>query len=612
LTENASVAAEVQPHAPRTVWIPWAVAGLFLALAMLVSLVHFREVLPEAQLLSVTILPPEGHSFGDDGYNIPVFSPDGTRIVFVARTGDGKRQLWVRPLDASVAQPIPGTDSATYPFWSPDSRYLAFATPDNILRKADLIRGGPPVTVTSLPRPLRGGTWNEQGVIVFGVNGPDSLYRVPAAGGNATLIEGLYPANRSIGPRNPQFLPDQKHFLFIVPTDVVPFPVCVASLDEPGKLGKEVARAHSNAVYAGGHLLYLRENTLVAQPFDPKRLETAGEAVPIAENIPTFGLPGRVAFFAVSPNGLLAYQTGGAGAGARLIWMDRAGKELKQIGDAVYLFNDLRLSPDEKVLAATIQDQTSAEDIWLYDLARDLKTRFTFDPAYDRDAVWTPDGKSIIWRSNRKAAGNLYRKASDGTGAEELLYADAPMKVPGNISPDGKTLLYFSDDPRGGKMGSDLWVLPLVPEQPGTPLKPRAFIQTPFAEFFAHFSPDGKWVAYTSDESGRIEVYVVPYPGPGGKRQISTGGGNRPLWRSDGKEIFYQQTGDLMAAEIAVRNGSFEVGKVQKLFGGIGSSRGYLYAPAAGGQKFIVSQQGAEKTSQPYTLVHNWPALLKK
>jgi len=342
----------------------------------------------------------------------------------------------------------------------------------------------------------------------------------------------------------------------------------------------------------------------MAQPFDPDRLETKGEAVRLAEGVPTYVQPSRGASFTVSANGLLAYQSEDSATGSRLAWKDRQGKvlgNLDETGDEMF---EMALSPDGKRLAALAG---SSEDIWIYDTARGIRTRFTFNPGIDLSPVWSPDGATIYYSSGL----NLFRKVSDGASSEELLMSD-PAEAslfPTSFSPDGKALLHVK---RGEATNDNLWVLPVAPAHPGGKPEPRVFLQTQFNELGGQFSPDGNWVAYFSDESGVFEVYAAPYPGPGGKRQISSGGGKYPRWRRDGKELFYvTPTGDLMAAEVASRNGTLEIGRVQKLFEGIIQSEG-TYAVSADGQKFMVVENSGARSSHPWMLIENWPGTLRK
>ena len=611
LTQQTAAPAGGSVSAARNT-LAWISAALLLLIATTIGILYFREALPEQPQINSTLLPPDGGSFDFSTFALPAISPDGKSIAFGVRGGDGKTQLHVRRLDSPTARLLPETEGASGPFWSPDGGYLAFAKGASLM-KID-VQGGPPVTLAPANN-FRGGTWNVDGVILFGTNGSDTIRRVASAGGDPVKATTLDQGETT--HRYPFFLPDQKHFLYIAPRAEMPFPLRVGSLDEPGTPGKVVAQVGSPAEYAAGQLFYLRGNTLMVQPFDVGRLETTGEPRPIAERIPTFGIPTRMAPFAVSPTGLLVYQSGASAGQSRLEWIDRAGKALEQIGDPVSQFYEVELSPNGKTLAASIID-ASGQNIWLYDLGRNgLKTRFTFGQANDGDLTWAPDGATIIWRSPRTGhPADLYRKASNGAGTEELLYTDAVGKRPSSVSPDGKALLYFGPDPNNARTVSQLWLLPLTPERPGAPLKPRPLNQPSVEGNHGQFSPDGKWIAYASFEGGqgRTDIYAMPYRGPGGKRLISTRGGSLPLWRRDGKEIFYiSSEGDLMAVGIATRDGTLEVGKEQKLFTpGLDIARGYLYAPSPDGQKFIVVQSEVSRSSPPLTLIQNWPALLKK
>ncbi|MEO8097575.1 MAG: protein kinase [Acidobacteriota bacterium] len=599
--------AGLQPEAAsRAARLPWAIAAVALAAVTALATIHFRETPPELRLVNTTLLPPDNADYDFSApFAMPAISPDGTRIVYGAKAKDGKQQLWLRRLDSATAQPLPGTESAATPFWSPDSRWVAFGQ-ENRLKKID-IQGGPPVPITDITNALRGGSWNADGVILFSINGTDSpVFRVAASGGAAARAT---PA----GGRQPWFLPDGRHFLYI-DSKAGDMPVHVGSLDEPTKAGKVVAQAHSPAAFALGHLLYLRENTLMAQPFDVDQLATTGEAMPIAEGILTYTNLWRIPVFAVSPAGLLVYATGASRGQSRLVWKDRTGRVLGNLGDWTGRIGGISLSPDGKRLAANMIDRSGNDDLWIFDVARGIPTRFTFDPKNDLEPHWSPDGNTLYFGSDRKGRFDLFRKASNGTGTEELLLEDSVSKYVSSVSPDGKLLLFRRN---GEKTGSDLLILLLTPTQGGAPgeprkVEPKVFLQTPFNELRAQFSPDGQLVAYQSNESGVTQVYAAPFPGPGGKRQISADGGGLPRWRRDGKEIFYvTQDGQLMAAEVAVRNGTLEVGKVQKLFDGIIMSRGITYDVAADGQKFLVVDDGVS-ASRPLTLLQNWTAALRK
>ncbi len=601
LLHNTETAAAPAPavHQSRA-WLPWALATFVLLALIPGNVRHYLEAPLPQPALNATLLPPENTEFDFTGANaLPALSPDGTRIVFGARQKGGRTQLWVRRLDSQTSQPLPGTENAAVPFWSPDSRWVAFGQ-DNKLKKID-IQGGPAVPIADVSGAFRGGTWNAEGVILLSTNTPGPILRVPASGGTPVA------ATQGQNHRSPWFLPDGRHFLYVT-LQAGDFPVQVGSLDEPGKAGKVVAQAQSPTVYAQGHLLFLRGNTLMAQPFDVARLETTGEAMPVAEEVATFLNQLRSGGFAVSPAGLLAYAAGASAGQTQLIWKDRQGKVLGNLGERISITGNIAISPDQKSVAVAFG--SPALDVWIYDTARGLPTRFTFDPSTEREPVWSPDGKTLYFASNRsKSKFNLYRKASNGTGTEELFLEEESDASPASFTPDGHLLMYY----RGGpKTQNDLWVVPVTPETSAAKPQPRVFLQTPFPELRPQFSPDGQWVAYQSNESGQNEIYVAPFPGPGGKRQISSGGGTKPRWRRDGKEIFYlTDEGQLMAAEVVARNGTLEVGKVQKLFDGVPTARGYLYDASADGQKFLVADEGVG-ASRPLTLLQNWTAMLRK
>jgi dipeptidyl aminopeptidase/acylaminoacyl peptidase len=358
--------------------------------------------------------------------------------------------------------------------------------------------------------------------------------------------------------------------------------------------------------YAAGHLLFVREGTLMAQPFDPSRLELKGDAFPIAEQV-QFDLGFSLAAFSASSNGVLAYHAGGAlQSFSKLLWYDRSGKELGALGDPV-VYYELRISPDGQKVAVDLYDAAARNiDIWIYEVARGLRTRFTFDPAFDRHPVWSPDGSRIAFNSIRKGQYDLYVKPSTGAGTEELLLTTGVNLQPRDWSADGRFLLFESvGDP---KTGTDLWALPMTGDH-----KPVPFLQTSFNELDGHFSPDGKWVAYVSNENGSDQVYVAPFPGPGGKWQISTAGGSRPTWRRDGKEIVYLGADEkLMSAEVNAKGSQFEVGSVKLLFPVKPQRPGTIYDAGRDGQRFLVNTSSAQKSMTPVTLVVHWTADLKK
>jgi len=373
-------------------------------------------------------------------------------------------------------------------------------------------------------------------------------------------------------------------------------------------------------------MLLLRRQTLFAQRFDTTRLTLTGDAVPIAESITTGGATGRTGEFDVSANGVLVYQTGaavfpaGGAPSSQLVWVDRTRKRIGAFVD-IASHADLELAPDGKHASVSIPGATGGSasgggrDIWIYDVVRGLRSRFTFDPADETASVWSPDATQIIFASRRKGHFDLHRKPASGVGDEELLFADDTDKMPTDWSPDGRFVLFTRVD---GQSGNDLWILPLSGG------KPIPFVQTTFSEGGGRFSPDGRWVAYASNESSRSEIYVAPFPGPGGKWQISTSGGLEPFWRRDGREIYFltgeggNTTHRLMAVDVTASPASFEVGTVRPLFetgamGAPGSSGGrHRYAAAPDGQRFLMTAVGGVDPAQwaPITLVVNWPSPL--
>jgi serine/threonine protein kinase len=588
----------------------WLVASMFL-LATLVALAmaYFRRPDVEGRAVRSFILPPEKTSFNFVGTNAGSLSisPDGRRLVFGATTAEGKHVLWVRSLDALSAQALTGTEDGYFPFWSPDSRFLGFFA-DGKLKKIDAA-GGPEFALCDAPL-ARGGTWSRNGVIVFAPDRSGALQQVSGSGGASSAVTQLGEARSGTTHRWAYFLPDGEHFLYLsrgaTASESETGAIYVASLASKGS--KLLLRASSNVAYAQGYLLFLRQATLMAQAFDAKRLEMVGAAFPVADHVQSEPSMAR-GVFAVSENGVLAYQTGSARNGSQLAWFDRNGKQLSLLGDqAIYGFP--QLSPDGKrVMVTIVEPQNGNEDVWLSEVAHGRRIRFTTDPADETSPAWSRDGSHIAYGSNRKGHFDLYQKVSSGVGSDELLLESDLDKYPMSWSPDGRFLLYYTVDP---KTKLDLWVLPVTGDR-----KPFPFLQTEFNEANGQFSPDGRWITYISDESRRNEVYVAPFPGPGGKQQISTSGGRQPKWRADGKEIFYLDSSNkVMAAEVNGQGARLEVGAVRPLFEVHTYEPGYvydaMYDATADGQRFLFNTVTERKASAPITLVLNWTADLKR
>ena len=536
-----------------------------------------------------------------------VLSPDGTRIVFAASDGSGRKLLWLRPLDSLTAQPLEGTDGASYPFWSPDSRFVGFFVPGK-LKKIDIL-GGPPQTICDASSG-RGGTWSREGVIVFASDVYGGLRRVASAGGASVAITELDRSRGQTSQRWPVFLPDGRRYMYWAGNPTASSQetkgIYVGTLDEKGQ--RFLLQADSDALYAPpGYLLYLREQSLMAHPFDAATLKLTGEAFPVAEDVAS-PESYRLGRFSASEDGTLVYLTGQSDR-SQVLWLNASGQQEGPVGEGA-IVGGIRLSPNGQTLAEIVQEpQTKNVDVWLVDLARGVKTRFTFDPAADFDPVWSPDGSRIAWASNAKGHFDLYAKSSTGAGeAEELLVSDAD-KYFTDWSRDGRFIAFTQLDPKGNN-GADIWILPLSGDR-----KPYPFLATPFNEGNAVFSPDGRWLAYQSNESGKTEIYITPFPQAGGKWQVSQGGGLTPSWRADGQGLHYSTPdGHIMQASVAARGPAVEVGsprdfsKVQMASPNPGA---WSYAVAPRGDRVLVLQ--AEKgAAVPLTLVTHWTEGLKR
>lgn len=580
----------------RLAWLAAAVLLLVSLISLPFAVKYLRQSPPAALVAGrFTIAAPEKATL----IAAPELSPDGRHLVFAA-TMEGKRSLWLRPLGSLTAQPLPGTEGVySFPFWSPDSRSIGFVAGGE-LKKLDLA-GGTPQTLCNLPVgvSLFGGTWNRDGVILF--SGTAGIYRIPVTGGEPTLTL------RSDQPslyRLPVFLPDGRHFLVRRTPTQGTAEIHLAALDRQATT--RLLAADSQARYANGHLLFARAGALLAASFDPGSLKLTGEPFVVTDKVRITG-NANSGHFSVSDNGSLAYDPNALADNQQLTWLDRAGKPLGTVGTAGE-YEYPRLAPDGKRVAVARRDpQTRSWDIQVIELVRATSSRLTFDSGNDRYPVWSPDGSRIAWQAQRDGAFQIYQKLASGVGPEELLRKEDVFIAPTSWSADGRFLLYSRADP---KTILDLWALPLTGDR-----QPALFWQTPFSELGGRFSPDGRWIAYYSDDQGGNEVYVQTFPASGGKWQISTNGGSQPWWRSDGKELYYVSAGGkLMAVEVKP-GGSFEASAPRALFD-LATARaiggGSSYAVAAAGDRFLFVTAREEAASLQFTVVTNWTAEVKK
>jgi Tol biopolymer transport system component len=595
---------------PRTAWALAVSCLLFVVLAM-ATLLYRRPAVPEPLVTRLDVMtPPTG-----DAYSMAI-SQDGRQLVYVAN-GDHGAQLWIRRLDQTMAQPLGGTEGATLPFWAPDGHAIGFFA-EGKLKRIDLA-GESVQLLADVSNPM-GAAWGADGVILFTPSSTDPLLRVAATGGPVTTATHL--STGQAGHHWPEFLPDGRRFLFVVSTgQPEQYGLYVASLDggEPTRIIPDATRG---AYAAPGYLLLVvsdgpppgpnGKGLLVAYPFDAASATVTGAPLPLAQGVGTCCDRGA---FSVSAQGMLAYR-GSVAPRRQLVWIDRAGRVVGSVGpvdDTGMSFLDLA-GDDQRV--AFVRALQANIDIWLIRAGETAPRRFTFERFIDAGPLWSPDGTRIVFRTFRGGAYDLYEKPVDGSTDEQPLLVTPLAKAPLDWSRDGRFLLFSSQDP---KTGTDLWAVPMTGER-----KPFAVVQTRFDEIQGQFSPDGRWLAYASNESGRNEIYVQTFPETGGKWQISVAGGLQPRWRRDGQELFYVAPDNrLMAASIGVAQGgkALEAGTPVPLFQSklasgpnivpAGFQARSQYAVAADG-RFLMNVSADEADISPITIVENWTAGLKK
>jgi eukaryotic-like serine/threonine-protein kinase len=617
--QAASVPVTALPAAPAVYgiqrrWILMSALACVIFAAFGGIVVWLLRPVPAAnsqQVLRTVIPVPENEQGLPAGFvtrPILAVSPDGRMLAYVANNGNARPQISVRALNELEARPLLGTVNASMPFFSPDGQWIGF-TANGALRKVP-ITGGGTLTVTGRIAGAMGASWGPPDTIVFSPNPGSGLWKVSAAGGEAIELTKLKGAEQS--HRWPQFLPDGNAVLFTVLSGASSDgqEIAVKRLDTGEE--KVLIRGGTYPQYVPtGHLLFYRAGTVLAVPFDPVRLEIKGTPVPVVEGVRSTagnGIGGAQVGF--SRQGTVIYSSGtadvavGAAALSRLVWVDRQGVE-QTTPASPHVYKNPLVSPDGRLVAIVITDPMS--DVWIYDLGRDTLTRLTFEGSSDTP-FWSPDGKRVVFEAQRGGPVNLFWKPVDGSGSEERLTRGEYTHQVGSLTPDAKTLIYAETHP---KTQRDLWMVRLDGDR-----KPQILLQTPFNESTGRLSPDGHWLAYISDESGRYEVYVRPFPGPGGKWQISTEGGNEVLWSPKGNELFYWTGNRMMAVDISTQP-AFSAGKPRMLF----EATSYLRTPGAGiyysvspdAQRFLMLKRQDQKQTGngEFTVIANWFEELK-
>jgi eukaryotic-like serine/threonine-protein kinase len=594
--------------------VAWAVVAVLTVVTVILGYLYFRRTTPSERILRYSMAAPENTA---DIRGLAI-SPDGRYLAVAARGANGKSQLWLQALDELQAQPMPNTDDADGPFWSPDSRYIGFFSQDKLKKVA---RNGGPVQSLCDAREASGGSWNRDDVIIFSPDFATTgavIQRVSAAGGvpaDVIRTKDFTWFTPSTDGGHPLFLPDGRHFLYgIFGTSGNQDGIYLSSLDR--KESRRVLPDATRAVFAGGRLLFVRDvsHSLLSQPFNPVSGQLTGTAVPVVEAV----APGTYVGYSpvtVSETGILVYQSGGGAnsvnANNQLVWYDRGGKLLGVLGAPGPIL-DPAISPDEKSVAFRRVAAPGTSDLWRRDLARGVEQRLTTDKSVNGGPLWSPDGNRIAFGSTRGPSIDLYQRPAGGAGQDERLFANEYPKLPSQWSRDGRFLIYHES-----KGPWAIWVLPM--QGSAAERKPLPFLRTQFDELFGQLSADSHWIAYTSDESGRREVYVQPYPAGGSQWRISIAGGEQPRWRGDAKELFFEGADGMMMA-VAVKGtvGAkpyFEAGVPQPLFEAHLAQPTndvlFEYDVTSDGKRFLVDTSGS--ASKPVmTVVVNWDSALKK
>jgi Tol biopolymer transport system component len=597
---QAGVPATVATKRRSRERVAWIGFGLAVVAAAALALAAVRPGPPAPRLIRSSLLMPDKVTVA-----MLALSPDGGQLAFTAADVQGRSSLWIRALDGSAPRPVPGTDGAQFPFWSPNARSIGFFA-DKKLKRIE-VAGGSPITVCDAPDG-GGASWSAAGVVLIGqASGP--VLRVSASGGTPAPVTRLEASTHETTHRYPVFLPDGRHFLYLA-LNLNGTPnsednnVCVGSLD--GKDSRRIVHGYSSPAFAAGQLLVVRDAHLVAQAFDTRNLRVTGEPVTIAENVGLFGGYVSLAQLTASDGGVLVH-AGTDYVPRQLQWVDRQGRRLSVVGEPG-LYAGPMISPDgQKALLTVFEPGLGKSQILLVDLARGVKTRLTNGPSENWGGVFSPDGSRVVFSTDRAHQADIYEKSSGGSMAETAVLEGEGQRLASDWSSDGRYILYFDREPRGlRRIG--LMALPMFGDR-----KPIVVLErTQREDLSARFSRDGRWIAYSADDSGRPEVYVIPFPPGPDSWQVSTSGGSKPVWRRDGKELYYVAAdGKLMAVDVAP-GPRFTAGPPRVLFD-TGSS---IFGPAivdvaSDGQRFLVTLP-ADASTPPLNLVVNWTSAVRR
>ncbi|MEE9231013.1 MAG: protein kinase [Acidobacteriota bacterium] len=604
--DGGGVAAGVQGRSILMHFVPWVVAGVLAIISGVAiwDLWDSRNALISETPLHLSVAIPENLQLGfvpQERFEMPVaaLSPDGSLLAYVAYeslTG----QLYLRSIESGETDLLPGTEGANTPFFSPDGQWLGFFAAEKL--KKVPIRGGLPFEICDAPSGT-GASWGSDDTIVFAPTFAGGLLRVSAAGGTPQVLTTLDSQRGEGSHAWPQILPGGRAALFTIEISGDSFDegqLAVVSLDSGER--RVVLEGGTFARYIPtGHLVYVRGGSLLAVAFDLERLTVEGSTIPVLEGISQDSARGA-AHFTVSDDGTLLYVSGAPAGESVMVWLDRRGVS-QPLADVRRDFVTLRISPDGQKVATTIR---SADDaVWVYDISRGALSRLTFE-GENFGAIWSADGERVAFSSDRAGAFNLFWKFADGSGVAERLLASEHDQIPSAWSPDGRTLVFTELHP---VTGTDIWFLDLEGDR-----RPRPFLQTRFSEEGAVFSPDGDWLAYVTDESGRGEVYVQSYSNSHGKWQVSTEGGHEPVWARSGRELFYHNDGKMMMVSVQTTP-AFSAGKPVQLFETtwIGSYGFSTFDVAPDGEHFAMADRRAGKDASPQlNIVLNWFEELKR